>query len=168
MHLRSATRGGSLHSAAIANHNGAIRCERDTYRAVCVAASALALASLTMMSGDTTRGERNTTVTLHGMHNLLAQYGRCCALAAHWAPDTHIGVMLTPPARAKRQAALVVSCGALEETISGASAGPPVHSFLVAPIVPLRDDDANDANATLLSLVSLVAPRWAARRGEAR
>ena len=71
--------------------------------------------------------------------------------------------VLTPPKRAKQQAALVAFWGTLDKSNSGASAEQPVHNFLVEPILPLHDDDAQVAKASLLKLISLIA--FAGQRG---
>ena len=65
--------------------------------------------------------------------------------------------MLTPPKRAGHQAALVVICGTVEEGKCESSAEQPVQNFLVESVLPLRDDDATIAKASLLRLISLIA-----------
>ena len=90
---------------------------------------------------------------MQGVKDLLASDGREYTLTSHCTTDTHMDFMLTPPRRAKQQAALVVIRGTLDD----ASAEQPVHNFLVESILPLHDDDANVAKASLLKLISLMA-----------
>ena len=107
--------------------------------------------------------EKGTTVTTKGVKDLLANDGREYTLTAHCTTDTYQDFLLTPPKRAKHQAALVVIRGTLNESNSGASAEHDVHNFLVESILPLHDDDAKVAKASLLKLNSLIA--LAAQRG---
>ncbi len=111
--------------------------------------------------------EKGTTVTTKGVKDLLANDGREYTLTAHCTTDTHQDFWLTPPKRAKHQAALVVIRGTLDESNSGASAEHHVHNFLVESILPLHDDDANVAKASMLKLISLMALAGQ-RRGEKR
>ena len=76
---------------------------------------------------------------------------------AHCTTGTHMDFELTPTKRAKEQAALVVICGLIDESNSSTSAEQPVHNFLVESILPLHDDDAKVAKASLLKLISLIA-----------
>ena len=57
-------------------------------------------------------------------------------------------------------------CGTLDDTYGGTSAEQPVHNFLVESILPLHDDDAKVAKASLLKLISLIA--LAGQRGGER
>ena len=66
-------------------------------------------------------------------------------------------VLLTSPKRASHQAALVVICGTLEESKTGNSAEQPVQNFLVQSVLPLKDEDATTAKASMLRLISLIA-----------
>ena len=104
-----------------------------------------------------------TTVTTHGVEDLLADDGREYTLTAHCTTDAHMDFMLTPPKRAKQQAALVVICGTLDHSNSATSAEQPVQHFLVESILLLHDEDAQLANASLLKLISLIA--FAGQRG---
>ena len=124
---------------------------------VCNCTSVLALVSSTKISQKTTMNEKGTTVTTKGVKDLLANDGREYTLTAHCTTDTQIDFMLTPPKRAKQQAALVVIRGTLDECNSGSSAEQPVHNFLVESILLLHDDDAQTAKASLLKLISLIA-----------
>ena len=124
---------------------------------VCNCTSILALVSSTKTSQKTTMNEKGTTVTTKGVKDLLADNGCEYTLTAHCTTDTHMDFVLTPPKRAKQQAALVVICGTHDECNSGTSAEQPVHNFLVESILPLHDDDAQVAKASLLKLISLIA-----------
>ena len=75
--------------------------------------------------------EKGTTVTTHGVQDLLANDGHEYTLTAHCTTDTVMDFMLSPPKRAKEQAALVVICGTLDQTNSSISAEQPVQNFLV-------------------------------------
>ena len=101
--------------------------------------------------------EKVTTVTTKGVKDLLSNDGREYTLTAHCTTDTHMDFMLTPPKRAKQQAALVVIRGTIDESNSSPSAEQPVYNFLVESILPLHDDDAKVAKASLLKLISLIA-----------
>ena len=124
---------------------------------VCNCTSVLALVSSTKISQKTTMNEKGTTVTTKGVKDLLANDGREYTLTAHCTTDTHMDFVLTPPKRAKQQAALVVIRGTLDECNSGSSSEQPVHNFLVESILLLHDDDAQTAKASLLKLISLIA-----------
>ena len=124
---------------------------------VCNCTSVLALVSSTKISQKTTMNEKGTTVTTKGVKDLLANDGREYTLTAHCTTDTQMDFVLTPPKRAKQQAALVVIRGTLDECNSGSSAEQPVHNFLVESILLLHDDDAQTAKASLLKLISLIA-----------
>ena len=65
-----------------------------------------------------------------------------------------MGFMLTPAKRAARQNALVVICGVLDEASSAAQHA---SNFLAEAVMPLRDDDAKAAKASLSKLISLIA-----------
>ena len=124
---------------------------------VCNCTSILALVSSTKTSQKNTVNEQGTTVTTEGVKDLLAYDGREYTLTAHCTTNTHMDFMLTPPKRAKHQAALVVIRGTLDECNSGTSAEQPAHNFLVESILPLHDDDAQVAKASLLKFISLIA-----------
>jgi hypothetical protein len=130
---------------------------------VCNCTSILALVSSTKPSQKETMNEKGTTVTTKGVKDLLANDGREYTLTAHCTTDTYQDFLLTPPKRAKQQTALVVIRGTLDD----ASAEQPVHNFLVESLLPLHDDDANVAKASLLKLISLMALAGQ-RRGEKR
>ena len=124
---------------------------------VCNCTSILALVSSTKASQKRTMNDKGTTVTTKGVKDLLASDGREYTLTAHCTTDTHMDFMLTPSKRAKHQNALVVIRGTLDESNSDASAEQPVHNFLVESILPLHDEDAKVAKASLLKLISLIA-----------
>ena len=124
---------------------------------VCNCTSILALVSSTKASQKRTMNDKGTTVTTKGVKDLLASDGREYTLTAHCTTDTHMDFMLTPSKRAKQQNALVVIRGTLDESNSDTSAEQPVHNFLVESILPLHDDDAKVAKASLLKLISLIA-----------
>ena len=124
---------------------------------VCNCTSILALVSSTKASQKKTMNDKGTTVTTKGVKDLLASDGREYTLTAHCTTDTHMDFMLTPSKRAKQQNALVLICGTLDESNSDTSAEQPVHNFLVESILPLHDDDAKVAKASLLKLISLIA-----------
>ena len=119
--------------------------------------SILALVSSTKTSEKKTMNDKGTTVTTQGVKDLLGNDGREYTLTAHCTTDTHMDFMLTPPKRARYQAALVVICGTLDESKSGSSAEQPVENFLVESILPLHEEDAKIAKVSLLSLISLIA-----------
>ena len=98
--------------------------------------------------------DKGTTVMTHGVKDLLADDGREYTLIAHCTTDSHTEFILTPSKRTGHQAALVVIRGTLD---SGASAEQPLQNFLVESILPLRDDDAKSAKASLLKLISWIA-----------
>ena len=124
---------------------------------ICNCTSVLALVASKKASQKETVNEKGTTVTTHGVEDLLADDGREYTLTAHCTTETHMDFMLTPPKRAKQQAALVMICGTLEHSNSATSAEQPVQNFLVEPIQLLHDNDAQVAKASLLKLISLIA-----------
>ena len=124
---------------------------------VCNCTAILALVSSTQPSEKKTMNEKGTTVTTKGVKDVLSNDGREYTLTAHCTTDTHMDFMLTPPKRAKQQAALVVIRGTIDESNSSPSAEQPVYNFLVESILPLHDDDAKVAKASLLKLISLIA-----------
>ena len=101
--------------------------------------------------------DMGTTVTTHGVQDLLAGYEREYALTAHCTTSMHMDFMLTPGKTVGHQAALVVITGILDQSRSGTSAEQPVQNFLVESILPLSDEDAASAKASLLRLLSLIA-----------
>ena len=126
-------------------------------RTVCNCTSILALVSSTKASQKKIMNEQGTTVTTTGVKDLLASDGREYTLTAHCTTDTHMDFMLTPSKRSKQQDALVVLRGTLDESNSDTSAEQPVHNFLVESILPLHDDDAKVAKASLLKFIPLIA-----------
>ena len=112
--------------------------------------------------------EKGTTVTTKDVKDLLANDGREYTLTAHCTTDTHMDFVLTPPKRAKQQAALVVIRGTLDETNSGSSAVQPVPNSLVESILPLHDDDAQVARESLLKFILLIALAGQHGWGDAR
>ena len=119
--------------------------------------SVLALVGSSNMSQKESINKTGTTVTTHGVKDLLADDGREYTLTAHCATDTHMDFMLTPPKRAADQKALVVICGMLDNDKDANSAEQPARNFLVESVQPLHDDDAKVAKALLLKLISLIA-----------
>ena len=126
-------------------------------RTICNCTSILALVSSTKTSQKKAMTDKGTTVTTQGVKDFPANDGREYTLTAHCTTDTHMDFMLTPPKRAKQQAALVVICGTLDESNSRTSAEQPVQNFLVESVLPLHHDDAISAKASLLRLISLIA-----------
>ena len=130
---------------------------------ICNCTSVLALVASKQASQKETMNEKGTTVTTHGVADLLADDGREYTLTAHCTTDTHMDFMLTPPKRVKQQAALVLICGTLDHNNNATSAEQPVQKFLVESILPPHDEDAQVAKASLLKLISLIA--FAGQRG---
>jgi hypothetical protein len=124
---------------------------------ICNCSSVLALVASTRVSQKETMNSKGTTVTTHGVKDLLGDNGPEYTLTAHCTTDTHMDFMLTPPKRARQQAALVVICGTLDDKKTDDSAEQPVRNFLVESVLPLHDDDANLAKESLLKLISLIA-----------
>jgi len=119
--------------------------------------SVLALISSSRASQKEAINEKGTSVTTHGVKDLLAEDGREYTLTAHCTTDTHMDFMLTPPKRAQEQNALIVICGTLDSHVDSGSAEQPVRNFLVESVLPLHADDAKLAKTSLLKLISLVA-----------
>lgn len=119
--------------------------------------SVLALISSSRASQKEAINEKGTSVTTHGVKDLLAEDGREYTLTAHCTTDTHMDFMLTPPKRAQEQSALIVICGTLDSHVDSGSAEQPVRNFLVESVLPLHADDAKLAKTSLLKLISLVA-----------
>ena len=69
---------------------------------ICNCTSVLALVSSTKVSHKEAINEKGTTVTTHGVKDLLADDGREYTLTAHCTTDTHMDSMLTPPRRASQ------------------------------------------------------------------
>ena len=110
---------------------------------VCSCTSILALASPTRpYQKNTVNGKKGTTVTPEGVKGVLAADGRAYTLIAHHTTEPYTDFMVTPPKRAKQQAA---------------SAEQPVHNFLVESVLPPHDDDAHVARESLLKFISLIA-----------
>ena len=64
---------------------------------ICNCTSVLALVASKQASQKETMNEKGTTVTTHGVADLLADDGREYTLTAHCTTDTHMDFMLTPP-----------------------------------------------------------------------
>ena len=122
----------------------------------CNCTSVLALVASSNVSQKETINEKGTTVTTHGVIDLLADDGRQYTLTAHCTTDTHMDFMLTPPKRVPQQAALIVICGILEDDKSIISAEQPVRNFLVESVLPLHEHDAKVAKESLLKVISFI------------
>ena len=92
---------------------------------VCNCTSVLALVVSSKASMKETINEKGTTVTTHGVKDLLADDDREYTLTSHCTTDTHMDFMLTPPKRVAQQAALVVICGIIDPDNSITSAEQP-------------------------------------------
>ena len=112
---------------------------------VCNCTSVLALVVSSKVSLKETINEKGTTVTTHGVKDLLADDDREYTLTSHCTTDTHMDFMLTPPKRVAQQAALVVICGIIEPDNGITSAEQPVRNFLVESVLPLHEQDAKVA-----------------------
>ena len=124
---------------------------------VCKCTSVLALVASSKVSLKETSNKKGITVTRHGVKDLLADNGREYTLTSHCTTDTHMDFMLTPPKKVAQQAALVVICGIIDPDNGITSAEQPVRNFLVESVLPLHEQDAKVAKASMLKLISLIA-----------
>ena len=112
----------------------------------CNCTSVLALVASTNASQKERINEKGTTVTTHGVIDLLADDGRQYTLTAHCTTDTHMDFMLTPPKRFPQHVALIMICGILEDDKIIIGAEQPVRNFLVESVLPLHAQAANVAH----------------------
>ena len=80
-----------------------------------------------------------------------------CVTARRGTTDARMDLMLIPPKRALQQVALAVICGIIEDDKSITGAEQPGRNFPVESVLPLREQDAKTATASLLKLISLIA-----------